>query len=221
MRGAGWPVAGRIWKALGLTWAGKGSDTGRGLGAATRAPFCWANGWKTKNVLAGGVVGGGPDGAGEAALVVEGSGDTTVEGAKLEAGVGAAVRPTVVGEGEAGSWVALGMFNGSKSNLMVPAGRTALAGVGEGVGENAVGVGCVPKMVVGAGAAVGRGAKVVGRAAVTRDSPNVVSVKSPSLRVVAGAGVVAATPKGAALSFRLSSPWPGMFWRSSVWKVPD
>jgi hypothetical protein len=203
-------VAGLIWKAFGLNCAGKGSDTGRGLGAGTGAPLpCWANGWKTKKVLAGGAVGGDPEGVGDAARVVKGRGDTAVEGAKLEAGVGAAVRPIVVGDGEAGSWVALGMFRGSKSNLIVPAGRTDLAGVG--VGDGTAGVGLVPKMVVATEAAgVGRGVKVVG-SAVARDSPKVVRVKSLSFRVVNGVGVVAAAPKGAALSFRLSSPWPGMF----------
>ena len=202
-------MAGLIWKALGLNWAGKGSEMGRGLGAGTGAPLpCWANGWKTKNVLAGGVVGGAPEGVGEEAVKVVGRGEPAVEGAKLEAGVGAAVRPTVVGASEEGSWVAWGMLSGSKSNLIVPAGRTARAGVG--VGEGAAGVGRVPNMVVATEAAgVGRGVKAVVGCAVARDSPKVVRVKS--LRVVKGAAVVAAAPKGAALSFRLSSPWPGMF----------
>jgi hypothetical protein len=182
-------------------------------------------------VLAGGVVGDGLVGSDDRGKVVEGRGDTTVEGAKLAAGVGgAAVRlavdgagvcPAVVGDRDVANCVAWGIFRGSKSSLIVPAGRIALEGVGEGAREAGDGVGCVPKIVVGTGAAeVGRGVTAVGRA-VTRGCPKVVSVKSPLLRVVAGAAVVGPAPNGAALSFRLSSPWPGMFWCSSVWKVPD
>ena len=94
-----------------------------------------------------------PEVTGDKARVVEGAG---VAGEKLVGGVGgAAVLLAAVEAGEMAKVVddCWGMFKGSKSNFMVPAGRIARAGVEEGVAEEVAGVGLVPKIVVGTGAA--------------------------------------------------------------------
>jgi hypothetical protein len=111
----------------------------------------------------------------------------------------------------------LGIFKGSKSNLKVPAGITVLGEDGEGDG------GSVGRLVVEEGFDGLGEANVAGLGEANVAGLNVVPV--PDTVVRTGSAILikvvaSMAPEGAASSRRLSAPCPGIFWLSSVLKVP-